>query len=241
MEFKNKIIFITGANRGIGAALVTECLQRGATKIYAAARDTSKLSKNLKIIPVQLDITNEEQLAEAVSLAQDTQILINNAGIASPGSFMTGDLQAFRQDMEVNYFATIKVMRAFTPVLKVNKDARIINIVSIAKFTNFPFIAGYSASKAALYSITQAARIELSAHNIPVHAINPGAIDTDMNKGSTMAMTPPSDVATSILDAVEQEILDVVPDKIGNQMLAAWKESPEKLEQLAKELYFSMK
>lgn len=242
MNFKDKTIFITGANRGIGAALLNACLEKGAKKIYAAARDPKSLKhEDPRVIPVSLDITNDQQILQAASLAQDTQILINNAGIASHGTMMDGNLEAFRKDMEVNYFATILMMRAFVPALKANQDSRLVNIVSIAKFVNFPFIAGYSASKAALYSITQAARIELSAYGIPVHAVNPGAIDTDMNKGSTMQMTAPKDVAESILNAVEQEILDIVPDKIGHQMLAAWKESPEKLEMLSKEMFFSMK
>jgi len=132
-------------------------------------------------------------------------------------------------------------MRAFVPILKKNQDCRIVNIASIAKFTNFPFIAGYSASKAALYSITQAARIELSQYNIVVHAVNPGAIDTDMNRGQKMEMTSPVVVAKSILDEVENETLDIIPDKIGKYMFSLWQESPMKLEEAAKNMFLSSK
>ncbi|WP_374035334.1 SDR family oxidoreductase [Bdellovibrio bacteriovorus] len=240
MDFKGKNVFITGANRGIGAALVRACLNRGVAKVYAAAREKNTLPNNEdpRVVPLQLDITNAEQISEAVSAASDVQILINNAGTLHGGSFLEGNRDGFLRDMQVNCFATMDMMRAFVPVLKHNTDCRIVNIVSIAKFVNFPFIAGYSASKAALYSMTQAARIELSPYGIAVHAVNPGAIDTDMNKGAEMDMTSPSEVADSILAHVEKEVLDIVPDKIGQAMFKVWQESPMGLENLAKEMYF---
>lgn len=243
MDFKGKTVFITGSNRGIGSGLVTACLHRNVKKVYASARDIEKLPKHndIRVVPISLDVTNDDQIRSAVSSATDTQILINNAGTLNPGTFLDGDLEGFRRDLEVNFFSTIKVMRAFTPILKANTDCRIINIASIAKFVNFPFIAGYSASKAALYSVTQAARIELSPYGIAVHAVNPGAIDTDMNKGAGMEMTSPTDVAESILAEVEKEIADIVPDKIGKNMLSIYEQSPADLEKLAKEMFFSMK
>lgn len=183
MQFEGKRVFITGANRGIGAALVQACLDREASKVYAATRNKNKLPfpADPRITPIELDITNDQQIQDAALAADDTQILINNAGSLHAGNLTEGNLEGFRRDMEVNYFSTIIMMRAFLPVLKRNSESRMINIVSIAKYVNFPFIAGYSASKSALYSITQAARIEFSRYGIPVHAVNPGAIDTDMN------------------------------------------------------------
>lgn len=133
--------------------------------------------------------------------------------------------------METNCFAAIDMMRAFAPVLEKNVDSRIVNICSIASYVNFPFIAGYSVSKAALYSASQAARIELSAKNIPVHIVNPGAIDTDMNKGSDMDMTSPEEVAMSIIVEVENETEDIIPDKIGREMHRIWQNSSRQLEE----------
>lgn len=241
MEFEGKVVLVTGANRGIGEALVRDCLTKKVQKVYACSRQLEKLPQfdDPRVVPVQLDISNREQIKQAANKCADTQILINNAGTINPGSILEGDLASFRSDMEINCFATIEMMRAFVPVLEKNLEPRIVNICSIASYANFPFIAGYSVSKAALYSASQAARIELSAKNIPVHIVNPGAIDTDMNKGSTMDMTAPADVAISILCEVENEIEDIIPDKIGRQMYEVWKRSARELEELAKKLYFN--
>ena len=133
-----------------------------------------------------LDVSDAGQVVEVARKFLDTQILINNAGTLHPGNILSADLEGFKKDMEINYFAVIAMMRAFAPELERNKDFRIVDIASIASYVNFPFIAGYSASKAA--------SIELSAKNNPVDIVNPGAIDTDMNKGSTMQMTSPEDV-----------------------------------------------
>lgn len=243
MYFEGKIVFITGTNRGIGKSLVRAALDMGAKKVYATARNLSALSdfSDERVVKIELDITNKDQIFKATAQAQDTQILINNAGVVSPGNILDGDMEKIKYDMDVNYFSTINMMRAFVPVLEKNNEPRIINIVSIAIYANFPFIAGYSASKAALYSATQAARIELSKKGITVHAVNPGAIDTDMNKGSTMDMTSPGDVAVSILKEVEAEKLDIIPDKIGRSMYSIWKEDPANLEAIASQMYHESK
>lgn len=239
MKFEGKIIFITGTNRGIGKSLVKAALDMGAAKVYATARNLSTLSDftDERVVKIELDITNEDQIQKAVELARDTQILINNAGALSAGTILGSEIDKIKYDMNVNYFSTINMMRAFSPILEKNSSPRIINIVSIVIYANFPFIAGYSASKAALYSATQAARIELSKKGIIVHAVNPGAIDTDMNKGSNMDMTSPDDVAVSILEDVEAEKLDIIPDKIGKGMYAIWKEDPAKLEEVASKMF----
>ncbi len=240
MKFTGTIVFITGTNRGIGKSLVNEILKLGAKKVYACARDISSLPDfySDKIVPIQLDILDENQINEAVTLASDTQILINNAGTLKTGNILEGEFENIKYDMEVNYFSTIKMMRAFIPILEKNKNTRIINIVSIAAYTSFPFIAGYSASKAALYSATQSARIELAKRNIMVHAVNPGAIDTDMNKGSNMEMTKPDDVALSILKDIELEKLDIIPDQMGQNMYSIWREAPDKLEEMSSKMYY---
>jgi NAD(P)-dependent dehydrogenase (short-subunit alcohol dehydrogenase family) len=239
MNFEGKIVFITGTNRGIGKSLVKAALDMGAKKVYATARKISSLAdlNDDRVVKIELDITNAEQIRKATELATGTQILINNAGVVSPGNILDSDMDKIKYDMDVNYFSTINMMRAFVPILEKNNEARIINIVSIAIYTNFPFIAGYSASKAALYSATQAARIELAKKGIVVHAVNPGAIDTDMNKGSNMDMTSPDDVAVSILREVEAEKLDIIPDKIGRSMYSIWKEDPANLEAVASKMY----
>ncbi|QDK37546.1 SDR family oxidoreductase [Bdellovibrio sp. NC01] len=240
MQFQDKIVLITGANRGIGKALVKACLAKEVKKVYATSRNIGNLPSfdDPRVVSIQLDVADKDQIKAAAQKCQDTQILINNAGTLNPGSVFLGEVDGFRKDMEVNFFSVIEMMRAFAPVLSDNEEPRIVNIASIASYVNFPFIAGYSASKAALYSISQAARIELSAKNIPVHIVNPGAIDTDMNKGSTMQMTPPDEVAKNIIEMVEREIEDIVPDRIGKDMFATWQKSPRDLEELAGKIYF---
>ncbi|WP_413943577.1 SDR family oxidoreductase [Bdellovibrio sp. HCB-162] len=240
MQFTGKTVFITGANRGIGRALVEACLSKNVGKVYAASRKIENLPpfNDPRVVAIKLDISKNEEIKKAAEECADTQILINNAGILNPGNILEGNMEGFKKDMEINCFATLAMMRAFVPVLEKNKETRIVNIASIASYVNFPFIAGYSASKAALYSVSQAARIELSAKGIPVHIVNPGAIDTDMNKGSTMDMTAPKDVAESILKAVEDEIEDIIPDKIGRGMFEVWRKSPKELEDLSKKMYF---
>lgn len=241
MNLKNKIIFITGTNRGIGKALVQEALNLGAKKIYASVRDLS-LSHDFsdpRVLPIKLDITNKAQIFEAVNIASDTQVLINNAGTLQPGNILEGDIDDLQFDMNVNYISTIRMMRAFAKVLEQNHPASIVNIVSIAAYTSFPFIAGYSASKAALYSATQSVRIELVKKDITVHSVNPGAIETDMTKGNDMDMTSPEDVARSILKEVEAGTLDIIPDKIGRMMYDTWRKDPAELEQKALEMYYN--
>lgn len=237
MNFDNKTVLITGANRGIGKALVEALLKKNVKKVYACSRKSLPDFKDARVVPISLDISDLAQIQNAAKIAQDTQILINNAGVISPGGIFTCDL---KRDMEINYFSTINMMKEFVPVLEKNIDPRIVNIASIAAYVNFPFIAGYSASKAALYSATQAARIELSSKGIHVHAVNPGAIDTDMNKGSTMDMTSPADVALSILNEVEKEVEDIIPDKIGRGMFEIWERSSKELEGLSRKMYLDL-
>lgn len=239
MELNNKVVFITGTNRGIGKSLVKSALDKGAKKVYATSRSLSKSFdfKDERVISLELDITDIKRIEEVTDIASDTQVLINNAGVLSQGNILEGGLEKIHLDMDVNYFSTINMMRAFVPILERNQPSAIVNIVSIAAYVNFPFIAGYSASKAALYSATQAARIELEKKGIEVFAVNPGAIDTDMNKGSDMEMTSPEDVAISILEELEKGEPDIIPDKIGKGMYEIWEKNPLDLEAVASKMY----
>lgn len=239
--FKDKVILITGANRGIGRSLVKALLNNGAGKIYATCRDLKKMPAfgDDRIVPLQLDITDDKQVAMIAITAPDTEILINNAGTLSQGNVLQGNLLGMENDLEVNYFGTIKMMRAFAPILIKNKPSIMINIVSIAAYSPLPSIAGYAASKAALYSVTQSVRIELAKKDVSVYAVNPGAIDTDMNKGSDWDMPDPDSTAIKILESVALGKLDIVPDEMGQGMYAAWREEPAKLAKIFSDLYYN--
>ena len=231
-QIKDRIIFITGANRGIGKALVKAALDGGAKKVYASARDISKIDDfgDKRVVKIALDINNRAQLETAAKQAGDTQVLINNAGIASFGSALSASFEDVERDMKTNYFGTLAVMRAFLPALEKNKPAAIANVCSIASFVNFPFIGGYCASKAALYSITQGARIELAAKGIAVHAICPGPIDTDMARDIEMEKTSPEDTAAAIIKGLEAGEADIFPDKGGREIFAVWSKNYRDLE-----------
>lgn len=231
-QIKDRIVFVTGANRGIGKALVQALLDHGAKKIYASARDIKKIPdfKDPRVVRVALDITNTAQLEAAAKLAYDTQILINNAGVLSNGSGLSAPFEDLERDMKTNYFGTLAAMRAFLPVLEKSKNAAIANVCSIASFVNFPFIGGYCASKAALFSITQGARLELAAKGIAVHTINPGPIDTDMARDIDMQKTSPEDTAKAIIKGLEAGEPDIFPDAGGRGMFEVWSKNYRDLE-----------
>lgn len=239
--FKDKVILITGANRGIGQSLVKVLLNNGVGKIYTTCRDLKKMPSfnDDRIVPLELDITDDQQVSWAATAAQDTEILINNAGTVNSGNILEGDLLGMDNDLQVNYFGTIKMMRAFAPILIRNKPSIMINIVSIAAYSPLPSIAGYAASKAALFSATQSVRIELAKKDVSVYAVNPGAIDTDMNKGSDWDMPDPDSTAIQILQGVADGKLDSIPDEMGQGMYNAWREDPAKLSKLFADLYYA--
>lgn len=236
---KNKTILITGANRGIGKSLVKAALEKGARKIYATTRDLSKMPNfgDERVITLALDITDKAQIKKAAEKSKDVEVLINNAGILNHGNMLEGEISAIKNDMEVNFYGTINMMRTFAPILEKNTPSKIINIASIVAYSPLPSIAGYSASKTALYSATLSVRIELAKKGVTVHAVNPGAIDTDMNKGSEWDMPSPDRIASIILNKVEAGELDIVPDEMGLGMYNAWKEAPANLAKMYSDMY----
>lgn len=236
---KDKVILITGANRGIGKSLVKASLEKGARKIYATSRDLKNMPnfEDERVVSLKLDITDNVQILNVAKQTNDTQILINNAGVLSPGNVLEGEITAAENDMKVNYYGTINMMRAFAPTLEKNAPSKIVNVVSIVAYSPLPSLAGYSASKSALYSATLSVRTELAKKEITVHAINPGAIDTDMNKGSEWDMPAPDGIAEIILNKVEAGELDIVPDEMGQGMFDVWKEAPSKLAEMFHNMY----
>ncbi|MEO5862816.1 MAG: SDR family oxidoreductase [Burkholderiales bacterium] len=215
MQIKGSIALVTGANRGVGRATVKVLMEQGAAKVYATARDASKIADLAAAYPgkveaLALDITKPNQVSAAGQRAKDVNLLINNAGVNQMKGFIAADsIDPARAEMEANYFGTLAMCRAFAPVLKTNGGGAIINVVSVAARVTIPILGSYCASKWALFSMTQGVRAELAKQGTFVVSVNPGAIDTDMAKGMDMAKLDPADVARQSLQAVEDGVEDI--------------------------------
>ena len=234
-----KTALVTGANRGIGEAIVDALIAAGVQKVYAAARNSADLAPLAKrhgkrVASLQLDVTNDAQIAAAVSAAPDVQLLVNNAGVAAMvgGEFTDPQwIEAGRQEMDVNYFGTFALTQAFAPVLKRNGGGAIANVASVASFANFPMLLAYSASKAATHSLTQATRIMLRAQGTRVFGIYPGPIDTRMAQKIEMDKTSPADCARAIVEGIEAGVEEIFPDAVSEGLGGAYLASPKGLEQ----------
>lgn len=234
MNLTEKTILITGANRGIGKALVETALKHGAKKIYATARNISELPDfgDARVVPVSLDITDRTQVKKVADQATDVEVLINNAGALAFASVIEGPMEMLMRDMEVNYFGTLSVTRAFAPVIAANGGGAIASISSIVGLASMAGIGGYCASKAALFSAIQASRAELKAKNIRVHGIFPGPIDTDMARPMEIPKNSPAETAENILRGIAQGVEDIFPDPMSAQMGQLWASNPKEIERM---------
>ena len=231
MKIQGSIALVTGANRGLGKALVSALLEAGAAKVYAAARDARTVSADSsRIVPLTLDVTKPEQIAAAALKAGDVTLLINNAGALNSFNVLTSSQADLDADFRVQVHGTLAVIKAFLPALERAHGATIVNVLSLTSLASFPALGGYSASKAAAYSMTQALRPELKKNHIDILAVLPGVIDTDMVKDLPMPKTSPADTATGLLAGVERGDEEIFPDPMAQQMGALWNNSHKELE-----------
>ena len=233
MQIERSVAFVTGANRGIGRAFIDALLERGATRIYAAARDPATLEMltrlDRRVRAVLLDVRNAADATVAASQARDVTLLINNAGTLSVGSPVVVPITAVRDDMETNFFGTLNVINAFVPVLERNRGS-IVNMLTLVALASMPALAAYNASKAAALSLTQSFRADLGKRGITVHGVFPGAVDTDMIRAFEMPKTPAIDVARATLDGVESGEEDIFPDPMARQVYSAWRQDHKAVE-----------
>lgn len=214
---------ITGANRGLGRHFAAELLARGAT-VYAAAREPATIDlPGVRL--VTLDITDPAAVAAAAALAGDVDLLINNAGI-STGAQLLGDLEGVRAEMDVNFWGTLSMVRAFAPVLAGNGGGKIVNIASALSWFSAPGAGAYAVSKAANWNMSNALRLELAAQGTQVTSVHLGLADTDMAKAIEGPKTDPAVVARTTLDAVEAGDLEVVVDEWSAMVKASLAEDP---------------
>ncbi len=231
MKIEGSVALVTGANRGLGKALVSALLEAGAAKVYAAARDQGKLAADSsRVVALALDTTKPEQIAAAVRRANDVTLLINNAGALTSYDVLAMSQADLDADFRTNVHGTLAVIKAFLPVLERAHGATIVNVLSLTSLASFPPLGGYSASKAAAYSVTQALRPQLKAKHIDLLAVLPGPIDTDMVKALPMPKTSPVDTAKGVLAGIARGEEEIFPDPMAQQMGALWNRSHKEFE-----------
>ena len=230
MKIQGSVALITGANRGLGKALVGALVDAGAAKVYAASRRPAEPSSG-RIVSIELDTTRPDQIAAAVRAAGDVTLLINNAGVLTSADVLGSSAADIDADFRTNVQGTLAMVKAFEPVLaRAGGSAAIVNILSLTALGSFPALGGYSASKAAAYSITQALRATLKPKRIDVLAVLPGPLDTDMVKDLPMPKTAPSAAAKAVLAGIERGDEEIFPDPMAVEMGAMWLKDPKGLE-----------
>ena len=238
LRIAGTIALVTGANRGIGRALVDALLARGAAKVYAAARRPDALAELVaaapgRVVPLELDVTRPDHIRAAAAAAPDVRLVVNNAGVVSKfGGELTDAawIAAGREEFEVNVVGVLAVTQAFAPALAGRPGGAVVNLGSVAGLINLPIVATYSASKAAVHSLTQAIRSQLRPLGVHVAGVYPGPIDTDMAREFTVEKTAPAAAAHAILDGVEAGDEEIFPDPFARHIGELYARSPKGLE-----------
>jgi NAD(P)-dependent dehydrogenase (short-subunit alcohol dehydrogenase family) len=219
MTIADRAVLVTGANRGIGQALVEEALRRGAKRVYAGTRQPWAHSDR-RVTPVTLDVTNAAQIQAAVDSVESLDILINNAGVDLNGEL--GDRAALEQQLAVNLFGTYDVTQALLPLLIRSRGA-IVNVLSVAALAALPFTPTYSISKAAALSLSQSLRALLARRGVRVHAVLAGPVETDMTRYLDIPKASPESVARAILDGEEHGDEEIFPDPLSASLAEGWR------------------
>jgi NAD(P)-dependent dehydrogenase (short-subunit alcohol dehydrogenase family) len=214
-----KSVLVTGASRGIGHALVEEALRRGASRVFAAARQPVA-HPDERVTYVALDVTDAEQVQQAVARVDSLDVLINNAGVQPVDDL--SDPAVIEQALAVNLFGTYRVTQAFLPSL-IRSRGTIVNNVSLSALAPVPFAPGYSISKAAGFSLTQSLRMLLARDGVSVHSALTGPTDTEMTRGLAIPKASPESVARAIFDGVENGEEDIFPDPLSQALAEGWR------------------
>jgi NAD(P)-dependent dehydrogenase (short-subunit alcohol dehydrogenase family) len=219
MTIEDKVVLVTGANRGIGQALVEEALSRGARRVYAVTRQP-RAHPDERVTALMLDVTKVAEIQAAVEAVESLDILINNAGVALYDDL--SDRATIEQHLAVNLAGTYAVTQAFLPLLTQTRGA-IVNGSSLAAFASLPIIPAYSISKAASFSLSQSLRALLAGQGVSVHSVMTDPTDTEMSRGLDVPKASPESVARAIFDGVENGEEDIFPDPMSQSMAESWR------------------
>ena len=219
MIIADRAVLVTGANRGIGRALVAEALRRGARRVYAGTRQPLA-HPDPRVTPLTLDVTSAAQIQAAAGQVGSLDILINNAGLGLYDDL--SDRAALERHLAVNLFGTYGVTQAFLPLLTGSRGA-IVNVLSVTAWAALPVIPAYSISKAAAFSLTQSLRALLAGRGVRVHAVMTGYVDTDMSRGLEVPKASAGSVARAIFDGVEKGEEEIFPDPMSASLAASWR------------------
>jgi NAD(P)-dependent dehydrogenase (short-subunit alcohol dehydrogenase family) len=230
MDISASTPVVTGAGRGLGRHLVDGLLDRGVARVYALARDTSAVRQDPRVVRVRFDLRDPDSIEAAARVCADATLLINNASVAVFSMPLEADLGAVRAEMEVNFEGLYRTIRAVAPVIEANGGGHVVNVLSLLSLASTPPMTGYSASKAAAHSLTQALRPVLAARGVTVHGVYPGGIDTDMLAGIDAPKTPADEVASEILGGLAADQEDIFPDPNSQAMSKVWWSDPKSFE-----------
>jgi NAD(P)-dependent dehydrogenase (short-subunit alcohol dehydrogenase family) len=228
MNIQDSTVLVTGANRGIGKAFADALLDRGARKVYAAVRDVTTVT-DPRLVPIQLDVADPDRVAAVARELDDVQLVVNNAGVLHVAVPLSASLDTARVELETNYLSLVSMTQAFAPVLERNGGGAFINMLSVFSWVATPLLTTYSASKAAAWSFTNAARIVLKRQGTQVVGVYAGPVDTNMTAAIDLEKIPPTTVATSALDALEADEPEAVVDDYSRSIKAGLKDDQDAL------------
>jgi NAD(P)-dependent dehydrogenase (short-subunit alcohol dehydrogenase family) len=232
-RMEGAVALVTGSSRGLGRALTEALLARGVRKIYATARDPQapRDLRDERLVTLRLDVTDADQIEAAAAVAADVELVFNNAGVLLASGIADAMVVGHaRHEMEVSYFGPLQLLQRLAPTLARNGGGAVVNIASAAGLSNVAFFPTYSASKAALHSLTQAARVLLGAQGTAVFGVYAGPIDTDMVRGLSLPKAAPRDVAQAILEGIEAGQEDIFPDPFAAEFGRQFEASPKATE-----------